>query len=175
MYRLLSQCATQLANLLALTGGLLLILIITLTCISILGRSLLPLNIGAGPIPGIYEITEMGVAAAVFAFLPWCQLQRGHATVNLLKPLYGKRLNRLIDLIADCGMLLIAAIGSHRLYLGMLDKQGYGETTLILQAPVWLAYAASLVGMLGFTLVAAFCVLRAIRQLYEVAPGERDE
>jgi len=62
-------------------------------------------------------------------------------------------------------MTLVAAIGTHRLYLGMLDKMSYQETTLIAQIPVWQGYAAGLVGAVGFVIVALFCTLRATRRL----------
>ncbi|MGQ7847618.1 TRAP transporter small permease [Granulosicoccus sp. 3-233] len=149
----------------ALVGGLLLIGITALTCISIIGRALLPLDLGIGPIQGIYDITEMGMAAAVFAFLPWCQLQRKHATVDLFAPLYPAIMNRSINLLVDVAMCVVASVGAWRMYLGMLDKMRYNETTLILQAPVWIGYLAGVLGLGAFALVAAFCVLRSVRDL----------
>lgn len=149
----------------ALSGGLLLVSITLLTCISIIGRALLPLDVGLGPIQGIYDITEMGMAAAVFAFLPWCQLQRKHAAVDLLAPLYPAIMNRCINLLVDMGMCLVAAVGTWRMYLGMLDKLRYNETTLILQVPVWLGYLAGVLGLGAFAWVAAYCVLRSARAL----------
>lgn len=149
----------------ALAGGLILIGITALTCISITGRALLPMDIGLGPIQGIYDMTEMGMAAAIFAFLPWCQLQRQHATVELLSPVYPAVMNRVINLLVDMAMCLVATIGTWRMYLGMLDKQRYNETTLILQAPVWPGYLTGVLGLGAFALIAAFCVLRSTRAL----------
>ncbi|ASJ74301.1 TRAP transporter small permease [Granulosicoccus antarcticus] len=163
MYSYLNRCAHFLARGMALLGGAALIVLILLTCVSIIGRALIPLNMGLGPIKGIYDITEIGMAAAVFAFLPWCQLQRGHASVDLFKSAYPALMNRIIDVVVDLGMLLIASIGAWRLYLGMLDKLRYNETTLILQFPVWQGYLASLAGAVVFAVVAAFCVLRSGR------------
>lgn len=165
MYRFLSRSANLLAMGMALLGGIILTGITALTCISITGRALLPLDIGLGPIQGIYDITEMGVAAAVFAFLPWCQLQRQHAAVDLFAPAFPAVMNRIINLVVDIGMLLIASVCAWRLYLGMLDKFRYQETTLILQAPVWLGYLAGVLGFAAFALIAAFCSLRSGRAL----------
>ena len=44
----------------------------------------------------------------------------------------------------------------------MLDKKGYAETTFILQFPIWIAYAAGLIGAVVFAAVSVFCVARAI-------------
>jgi len=150
---------------LALGGGLILLCLIALTCVSIVGRALVPLNIGIGPIQGLYDITEIGMAVAVFAFLPWCHLQQAHVSVDLCKRALPDGVNRLLDVLFNGAMLGVAGLGAWRLYLGMLDKISYGETTLIAQIPVWIGYAGSLAGAVGFVGVAVFCLLRALRCL----------
>ncbi len=171
MYQILSRGADLIARGMAYLGGVILVVVVILTCVSITGRALLPLNLGLGPIKGIYDITEIGIAAAVFAFLPWCQLCRAHAVVDLLKPAYPVKMNQILDALFDLGMLIAATIIAWRLTLGMLDKMRYGETTVIMQIPVWQGYAASLVGACAFALVAAFCVLRSTRILVRGAPA----
>lgn len=165
MYAKLNRISEVMAISLAVAGGLVLLGIVVLTCISIIGRALIPLDIGLGPIRGIYDMTEIGMAAAIFAFLPWAQLRDAHARVDLFQFAMGEGLNNFLDLLFNIVMLLIAAVGSYRLYLGMLDKLSFGETTLIAQIPVWQGYAAGLVGCVGFVLVSAFCILRSIRRL----------
>jgi TRAP-type C4-dicarboxylate transport system permease small subunit len=172
MYRVLHWLADGIARVMAYAGGAVLIALTLATCVSIAGRALVPLDIGVGPIRGIYDFTEIGVAAAVFAFLPWCQLQRGQASVELLTPLFPKVVNRLLDLVNDLGMTLAAAIIAWRLYLGMADRLQYGDITQIAQVPVWYAYLASLVGAAGFVLISAFCVLRSARALKGGAAAE---
>lgn len=165
MYRFLSTSAEWLARWTALAGGIVLTGLIVMTCLSITGRTLVPL--GLQPIPGDFELIEIGVGFAVFAFLPWCQLKRGHATVDLFQPLYGRYGNRFIDVISDVIMFIAAYIIASRLYLGMLDKLRYDETTFILRAPVWMAYAAGLFGAAVFVYVSAFCILRSLRVLMD--------
>jgi len=165
MYRSLGRLAEVIAKGLALAGGLVLIVIIVLTCVSIAGRAVVPLDIGVGPIRGIYDITEIGMAAGIFAFLPWAHLSEAHARVDLFETTMPKMMNLALDLLFNLAMFAVAVFGTHRLYLGMTDKLSFGETTLIAQIPVWQGYALSLIGGIGFTLIAAFCVLRAIRRL----------
>ena len=124
-----------------------------------------------GPIRGIYDITEIGMAAAIFAFLPWAQLSEAHARVDLFESTFPDRLNKALDLVFNIAMFFVALVGTYRLYLGMLDKMSYGETTLIAQIPVWQGFAASLVGGIGFIIVSAFCILRSLHRL----AGYRDE
>ncbi len=55
-------------------GGVVLVLLTIMTCISIVGRA--GLTIGLRPVKGDFELIEAGVAFAIFAFLPWCQFTR---------------------------------------------------------------------------------------------------
>ncbi|MCC1493207.1 TRAP transporter small permease [Cognatishimia sp. F0-27] len=165
MYSALSKLAEAIANALAIAGGLVLLAIVVLTCVSIAGRALVPFDIGVGPIRGIYDMTEIGMAAAIFAFLPWAQLKDSHARVDLFQPVMPASLNRVLDLLFNMAMFVVASVGTYRLYLGMRDKLSFGETTLIAQIPVWQGYAAGLVGGVGFVLIAAFCILRSMRRI----------
>ena len=163
MYSLLTKVADFIARTMAYVGGATLIALVVMTCISIAGRTLVPF--GLSPVKGDFEWIEIGVGFAIFAFLPWCQLQRGHAAVDLFEPVFPKAMNRVIDVIVDIGMFAAATIIAWRLWLGMLDKQRYGETTFILQFPVWTAYAAGLVGAVAFAAVSLYCVIRSGRRL----------
>ena len=165
MYAQSQHIAQVIARTLALAGGGALIVLIVLTCLSIIGRVFVPLDIGIGPIRGIYDITEIGISAAVFAFLPLAQLRETHAWVNLFQWAIPRRINQGLDLLFNLAMAFVATVGSHRLYLGMQDKITYGETTLIAQIPVWQGHALALIGAFGFVLVAIFCVIRAARRL----------
>jgi TRAP-type C4-dicarboxylate transport system permease small subunit len=165
VFQALKRIVEAIAATLAIAGGFVLLGIVVLTCVSIIGRSLVPLDIGLGPIRGIYDMTEIGMAAAIFAFLPWAQLREAHARVDLFLPVIPGAMDRTLDLVFNLAMFGVALVGTWRLYLGMQDKLSYGETTLIAQIPVWQGYAASLVGGVGFILVSAYCVLRALRRI----------
>src|SRR5690606_10929070 len=96
-------------------------------------------------IPGDFELVEALTAFAVFAFLPWCQLQRGHASVDVFTRALPLRVNRAIDLVAEIVMTLVVLLIAWRLWHGMADKQRYHETSFILQFPLWWGFAAAFV------------------------------
>jgi TRAP-type C4-dicarboxylate transport system permease small subunit len=146
----------------AMAGGAVLIALVIVTVVSIAGRSLI--STGLGPIPGDFELVETGTAFAVFAFLGLCQFRRGHVTVDLFLTRAGPRVNAAIDVVANLLMTGAAGIITWRLWLGMLDKRSYGETTFILQFPIWWGFAAALAGAAAFTLVCAYTVLRSLRE-----------
>jgi TRAP-type C4-dicarboxylate transport system permease small subunit len=88
----MDRIAHRLAILSALVGGIVLSALIVLTCLSITGRAFV--FAGLGPVPGDFELVEAGIAFAVFSFLPICQVQAGHATVDLFTNALGRGANR---------------------------------------------------------------------------------
>lgn len=158
--RLLARLVRRVAHGMALLGGGVLVLLTVLTVVSVIGRNLNFL--GLGPIPGDFELVEAGAAFAVFAFLPWCQLNRGHVTVDLFLSRLGRRRNAAVDVATNLLMTVAATVVAWRLFLGLLDKQSYGETSFILQFPLWWGYSASFVGAVVFALVSAWTVWRSL-------------
>lgn len=148
-----------LARILAILGGLILLLMIIITCISIFGRSLI--SIGLGPVPGDFELIEASAAFVVFAFLPWCQINRGHASVDIFTNFLPDKFNLWIDLVVEILMGFAICIIAWKLWDGTISKTKYGETTFILQFPIWWAYAASLsVAILGCVVAIYMIALR---------------
>ncbi|MFK5980669.1 MAG: TRAP transporter small permease [Rhizobiaceae bacterium] len=145
-----------LARALALIGGCVLLIITLITCVSIIGRALI--FIGLGPVPGDFELVEAGVGFAVFAFLPWCQINRGHASVDIFTNFLSSSINRMIHLVAEIVMAIAIIIIALRLWSGMLTKIRYTDTTFILQFPIWWAYAASLFAAVIACVVAIYMV-----------------
>jgi TRAP-type C4-dicarboxylate transport system permease small subunit len=133
----------SLARLCALAGGLVLSALILMTCLSVAGRALS--GLGLGPVPGDFELVEAGIAFCVFAFLPLCQISSGHATVDILTSALPRQANRLLVAFWEVLMALAVALIAWRLFVGAGGKVANGEVTLLLQFPVWWAYAACLV------------------------------
>lgn len=173
MFDRVDRLIRSLAALLAILGGLALIAVILATVTSVSGRALL--SLGLGPIRGDFELVELGTGFAVFAFLPWVQINRQHAAVEILTMHMGDRFNRLIDVVADLLMLAIALLLTWKHWEGTLDKLAYGETTFILQYPVWWAYASGLVGGIGFVLVSLWCVILSLRAFLTGRPQPHGE
>jgi TRAP-type C4-dicarboxylate transport system permease small subunit len=132
------------AEWLAYVGGLLLCALGLMVVLSVSGRALLKL--GLGPIPGDFEMVELVTAVVVFFFLPWCYLKNGHAAVDILYIHLPPWAKRAVTVFSDLMMLLVWLVLTWRLGIGMGDKIREGETTFILQVPVWWAYAVCLFG-----------------------------
>lgn len=156
-----------LARALAILGGFVLVAITLLTVVSITGRAFV--RQGLGPIPGDFELVEAMTAFAVFAFLPWCQLQRAHATVDVFTSFFSDRVNRWIDVVSECLMTLVIILIAWRLWYGMMDKIRYSETTFILQFPVWWGFAAAMAAVAIAVIVSLYML--AIR-VHEAVTGD---
>ena len=178
--------ATRAARFMAICGGLVLALLIVIICISVVGRSLngllhgwigtvLPavsawlLQVGVGPINGDFEFVEVGVAFSIFAFLPLCQISGGHASVDIFTSKLPSGLNRGLQMMIDIVFAIALIVMAYQLYKGMLSKQSYGDTTFLLQFPIWWAYAACLVGAV---MAAVISVYVAGVRVVECATGQ---
>jgi hypothetical protein len=175
-----------LARFMAVLGGIVLTLLILLTCVSIAGRLLngflhgdlmqgiAPglatwlIELGVGPVNGDFELVESGVAFAIFAFIPLCQITSGHASVDILTNAFPAGVNRFLRMVIDIVFAAVLILIAWKLYDGMVSKMRYGETTFLLQFPIWWAYAASLVGAVVSAVVAVYM---ALVRSYEFATG----
>ncbi len=163
-------------------GGFVLTAIAVMTVLSIIGRAFV--KFGLGPIPGDFELVEAGCAIAVFSFLPWCQLNRGHVSIDVVTNFFSIRIQALLILIGDIAISAVAFVIAWRMWMGMgertiwfsqpvRDALGFGhkpfapETTFILGMPIWYSYALSFVGAVLFAVVAFYTVWRSANGLLD--------
>ncbi len=178
----------RMARALAYFGGVLLAVVALMVCVSIIGRALD--GFGLGPITGDYELVEAGCAIAVFAFLPWCQLKRGHVAVDIVVQNMRPRVKAFSGLVGDILLSIVAFVILWRLWLGFGEKFPYGsdalrslvgfgarpffpETSYELEIPSWIPYGLSVLGAALFFIVALYTVWRSINWVssgYEAAP-----
>ena len=177
----------KLSRVFALLGGIVLIILIVMVCLSILGRSMnsilnsdilqsfVPgfanflLATGVGPINGDFELVEAGMAFAIFSFLPICHLNGAHASVDIFTQKLPRRANRFLRMLIEITFAAILVIIAYQLFLGMLSKQGSGQTSFLLQFPVWWAYALSVVGAVVAAIVGVYI---ACMRVLEFTTGE---
>ncbi len=174
----------RLARFMAILGGIVLALLILLTCVSILGRllngffhgdfmeSVAPgfaqwaIGIGVGPVNGDFELVEAGVAFAIFAFIPLCQITGGHASVDIFTNFLPRAANRFLSMVIEILFAAVLILIAWRLYAGMMSKMGYGETTFLIQFPIWWAYAASFVGAVVAALVGVYVAAMRVVEVF---------
>lgn len=167
----LHRAIAFLAQAMALLGGLVLCLTVAVVCASVAGRGIADLaqadtlgrggvwllDLGVGPISGDFELVEAGMAFAIFAFLPLTQLSGAHASVDVFTSRLGPRTNHALDTMWSIVMAAVIMLIAWRLYAALGDKYRYGETTYLIQFPIWWAYAASFAAALVACIVSLYC------------------
>ena len=140
----------------ALAGGALLVVVVLVSAASAAGNILLD-----RPVPGDFEIVEIAVAVAVFAFLPHGQFTGANVTADLFTARLGPRALSLLSLLSSLVAAAFAALLLWRMSLGMLDYRADGEVTHILGFPVWLAFPPMLFSLALLLLAGAATALES--------------
>jgi TRAP-type C4-dicarboxylate transport system permease small subunit len=174
----------KLSRNMAYLGGIMLSALILLTCVSVIGRSMngilhaswiestapgfatWALNMGVGPINGDFELIEAGVAFSIFAFLPLCQITGGHASVDIFTTQFSARVNRVLRLVTELVFATVLVLIAVQLFGGMQSKIRSGQTTYLLEFPLWWAYALSLTGAALAAIVGVFLAVMRVRETW---------
>lgn len=163
MFKTINRFFHGMAWLMAIIGGAVLAALVLMICVSILGRTLssilhsafmqgnMPglanwlIGAGVGPVTGDYELLTAGLAFVVFAFMGWCQITGGHATVDVfisgLRDRPRRILMMVIEIVFAAALILVAV----QLYEGMGAMMRRRSTTFLLQYPIWWNYAVAVV------------------------------
>src|SRR5512134_3441981 len=103
---------------------------------SIVGRTVL-----GRPVPGDFELVQVGCAAAIAAFLPYCQLQRGNIIVDFFTTRAPRRVQGALDAFGALLLAAVLALLAWRAAAGMLTMKAAGEVSMIVGFPLWVGYA----------------------------------
>lgn len=121
-----------------------------LTCADVAGRYFFN-----SPVWGAFELTEMMLAALIFAGLPLVSLRDDHVTVDLFDPVTPDWLFRIQHIVACVVGVLCTAYLAYRLWIRGGNMIAAGETTAQLKITLgWLTYAMSV--LMALTAVALF-------------------
>ncbi|NVK74684.1 TRAP transporter small permease [Marinomonas sp. CT5] len=148
----------RISDIFALTGGFIMLVVAAVTVASIIGRT----TIGQS-IEGDYEITEMGLAMAIFLFLPTCYIRKGHVIVDLFTANCKPKTLRTLEVISDLVFTFISFVFAYRMTLSGFEAKEYLEQSMLLELPTWWTFivgviAMTLCGLCGlYRLSATFC------------------
>ena len=120
----------------ALAGGLVLIAMTVMSLVSVVGRATF-----AKPLPGDYELIQLGCAIAVSAFLPFCQMRGGHVLVDFFTANSHPAVRAALDTLGALLVGIAAAVFTWRLTAGAIELRLANDQTTILELPTWYAVA----------------------------------
>lgn len=144
----------------AVAGGVAACAVAAMTVVSIVMRATL-----SRPIGGDVELTQLGIALAISLCLPWAQLHGANIIVDFFTQAVPERANRRLDAVGALLLAAMCALLSWRTSVGALSVREAGETSMILELPMWWVYASLAPGL-------ALTALIALRQAWRGAHGQ---
>lgn len=149
---------------LAYLGGIIMILLIAMSLVSIVGRKLFSL-----PIPGDLEIMQMGAAVAAAMFFPWCQINDAHVRVDFFTTRLPVRARAALDGIAALLLGGVMLLLSWRTGVAAIASRQSGEASLMLGWPNWIAVALIVPSLVLFALTGLYIARRRFRLAFKGA------
>ena len=141
----------------ALLGGVVIGLVVAANVWSVAGGALF-----SRPVPGVYEIVQVGVAMGMFMFLPYCQITGANVSADIFTDRLRGRAQDSMVALGSTIALAFAAFLLWRMYYGLIDLQEYRETTTIYQVPIWIAYVPVLISLALLSLAALVNLIEAV-------------
>ena len=127
------------ARALALAGGLVIVALTLMSLVSIAGRALFDT-----PVPGDYELIQLGCAVAVASFLPLTQLRGGHVIVDFFTARSRPAVREWLDALGALLVGLAGALIAWRMTHGAISLREANDQSTILGVPTWYAVALML-------------------------------
>ena len=139
---------------LALAGGMLLLAFAGLVTASVVARWLTSRGIA-----GDFELVQIGVALAVFAFMPLCQMRGGNLYVDTFTSRLPGRVRGILDRVWALAYAGVAALLAAMMAVGAAETMASGTRTMVLGVPLaWpIALAAGLLAWLAVVTFADAC------------------
>jgi len=154
-----AQGAATATRLLALLGGVLVLSLALLVTTSVGLRWT-----GQGSVPGDFEMVQIGLALAVFAYLPWCHWRGANLVVDTFTAAAPRPVRVALDVAWGIMFSVIAFVLGWRLLLGAAGLSDSGTTTMVLGLPVAWSVALSGVACLWLGVVALLVARRTARE-----------
>jgi TRAP-type C4-dicarboxylate transport system permease small subunit len=128
-------------------GATVLVAMAGMTVVSVIGRSLF-----SHPILGDVELVQLGCAVVVTSFLPYTQFQRANIIVDFFTQNATTQRKRWMDCLGNLLYTLMLALIVWRVAAGGLAMRASGEGSMLMELPLWWAYALMLPGLCLATL-----------------------
>ena len=153
----------------ALLGGALLVIIALMNTWSVISLAVL-----GYPVPGDFELVQMGVAVVAFSFLPYCQLKGANVTADIFTAGASRATVAAFTLLAAVVAAFFSIILLWKMSDGMVSYLRYREVTTILNIPQWIAFPPILASLALLVLAAGVTLHEAIMEMRPGKPASPD-
>ncbi len=156
------------ARALALAGGLVIVALTLMSLASIAGRALLDT-----PVPGDYELIQLGCAVAVASFLPLTQLRGGHVIVDFFTAHARPSVREWLDALGALLVGLAGALIAWRMTHGAISLREANDQSTILGVPTWYAVALMLPSFALLAVCGLYTAWLHAKRVLASAAGDR--
>jgi len=118
----------------AFAGGVIFTGLVIMSIVSIVGRKLF-----SAPVPGDVEVLQMFAAFASAAFFAYCHLMHGEVKVDFFTAHLAGSKRCFLDAVGSLLVGLVGALLAWRTWVGAMSLRESGESSAILEVPVWIA------------------------------------
>ena len=151
------QALFRLSEILALLGGVILVLVAVVTIVSVIGRTGFNL-----PILGDSEIVEIGIAYSLFSFLAYCQMRGANVIIDFFTARAPVMVRNGLDAVSNVVFAVVVCILTWRLAVGGIETYGRADFSMFLNIPLWWGYLGAFLSCLVW---AAACLYTAAHRL----------
>ena len=109
-------------------------------------------------------MTEIGVAIAAFAFLPYCQITGANVTADIFTARASPRMIAVFQTLASAVAFAFACLLLWRMSAGMLSQREYGYMTAILSLPIWWGFVPILISLALLVVAGAVTLFENLRR-----------
>jgi TRAP-type C4-dicarboxylate transport system permease small subunit len=146
----------RISKLFAIAGGLVFVVLVAMSIVSIVGRKLWSL-----PVPGDIEMLQMAAAFASASFFAYCHLNGGDVKVDFFTAKAGPVVVHSLDAFGSVLVGLFGCLIAWRAAVGALTVKAAGESSMILDWPLWIAQMLMvpgfvLMGLAGFFMAGVY-------------------
>lgn len=139
----------------AILGGVIMLLLATMTVVSIIGRALFGVAV-----EGDYELVEAGLGISVFLFLPECHLHKGHVVVDIFTSHCSDAVQEKLEGLGEILFVVASTVLAWRLFVSGFEAYDYMEQSMILELPLWMVFIP---GVISMSLVAVNALDRVLQ------------
>lgn len=155
----LGRLLHRLAHLMAMIGGGIFMLLVIMSVISIVGRKLFN-----WAVPGDMEVMQMAAAVASASYFAQCHLKSGDVKVDFFTHNLPVRKAAALDALGSLLMGFFGALLAWRTFEGAMVLKEVGETSPILNFPVWIAQAFMVPGFIALSAIGFFMCMNLLEQ-----------
>lgn len=142
----------------ALAGGVLLLGIVAVTMVNVSGfiANMVARNFGGyvSGLSGYEDAVTLAIGMAALSFFPYCQATKGHISVDLFTNFLSDRSLRIIEIISDIFITIIAFFLGYMMIEGALQIKSDTALSPVLEWPVWPFYIPGIISCFLWGIVA---------------------